>query len=417
LGIPAAALIVFVGLSCFVLFAFLLSAVSHLFAPTIQDRQHLVRAAWRGAINRRRTIGRTSHRATTPGLVALLGVALMAIFLGNLSSAIVWLAYKLGAKLVHGPTPEEAPAYLLWVGGVIALLYLIDAVRYAVHPVANWRTPSDLPRVPLDPRHVSWTNRVLFFRCVYLYKRWRLVAQFSVIGGAVLLGLGASYFTAEQSSAPKGWGEDDVRAMLWVAGFALGTMVSFALDRMLVRGMAAIHGAVVAADCLESESESFHARRSRIADPFGQRRKQTVRAADALARTARRIDRAGGDHPVASILYACAARLRAQLRQVSSFSTTFPPETRRTLEIALVVIAGPRNPHTYASLGDEVDAFDAAGQPRAQLREGGDRKGLLTRAVETTEQYFRLTGAAWGIFLIVVAIYLLVVGRLDLADL
>jgi hypothetical protein len=162
LSIPAAALIVFVGLSFFLLFAFVVSAVAHLFGPAIQYRQHLVRAAWRAAcqdaLNRRRTIGRTSHRATTPGLVALLGVALMAIFLGNLLSGVAWLAYKLGTKLVHGPRPEEAPAYRLWVCAMIALLYLVDAVRYAVHPVAGWRASSDLPRVPLDSRHVSKTS-------------------------------------------------------------------------------------------------------------------------------------------------------------------------------------------------------------------------------------------------------------------
>ncbi|WP_173063052.1 hypothetical protein [Phytohabitans houttuyneae] len=152
-------------------------------------------------------------------------------------------------------------------------------------------------------------------------------------------------------------------------------------------------------------------------DPLAWYRPRLLAIGVLIDREARRLDSATrglGQHPVAAILRAGAARLRHFATGEQSLVNRLPDDIRELVTTLMVVLAGPARGEPYRELATMVGAFDAEGRsapmPRRRwpsLETALTRVGQGSEALHKVLILLLLGGVAMLVFL----------GRIELGDL
>ncbi len=360
-----------------------------------------------------------ARRRAARHAVAVSGVLVGAAMTGLVAGTVAALPSTIAASAARntGVLAWLVPWLLMLLGPVAGVGAVLWFVRFAMRPDAatdlGWPRPIAVPSGGVAVR-----NRFDVSREVFRYEVLRMATVAAAWGGlaGVLIGVGPPPDTEPSGSVPE---PADAWQLLWPAGIILAFLMMRLLRRLV--DLLAPHCAAVTAvsACLVAPPASNRSRRvAGVRVPFVLSRARLFAAAGKLTTLAARMDTAAPMHPVGTMLWAAATRLRGHLHGVASLASPVPGEVRQTLEHAMVLIIGPRTRADYAAISGRLAGFDGGGEPRPEIRTvaSGRWSTLVGRTVTFLETYSRLTTAAWAILTALAVGYLIATGRLNLSD-
>jgi hypothetical protein len=160
-----------------------------------------------------------------------------------------------------------------------------------------------------------------------------------------------------------------------------------------------------------------------IPDPLAQIRAQLGRICDLLAEGARNLDaeqvRGHTPHPTASLMRGVARTIGQFLQGPRSYDTRLPDDLRETLSMVVAVLCGSADLVVFNALAQQVAAFDDDGKPSANLyvKPPGRLAAFYSRATSTVTGITAIVAALTGIAVPMIAVVLIVLGRLDIEGL
>jgi hypothetical protein len=416
---PAGTLVVFAGLAMAALTTYAFSGASHSATPRWEARpgSDLADMPW-WKVQRRLWQRVETPRAVTARLLGPGLAVAAAALVGLIASYLVLLPLSTAAILTGNSIPPDMPFPRL-VGGALGLLSLQKCLRYlAGRAPTHGRLHAALrgPALRLADRSLSLHERRDFNRKVYLYIHLRWAAVVAGFASPVLFIVGFTTIpVAPPSATPASSTTAFVVALLAVT-VALSFLVASRLGLIVTLMLPAVHAAIAVHRCLPDSPDlpyQTHVGWSR--DPLAGKRRPLHEAALALTRAAARIDRAAPQHPIASVIFACAREIRAFLSSVAALSAQYPSRLDTTLTDALIVLAAPADPERTITLGARLGAFDDGGQPSSGLRQPLERPWVLLveRAGNSLEPYARIGSYVWGLISLILVAILIATGKLD----
>ncbi|MEV6446795.1 hypothetical protein [Amycolatopsis sp. NPDC051716] len=311
------------------------------------------------------------------------------------------------------------PPLLVYVGLVIGPVLVVQAIQYTTS--GHCRKIWSFPDLHLPGGVLGFATRYDFLRKVWLYiwlDRCRKIAVLYCVAATPSAFIDLSWPASDSREGPEFTAETGYELLL-LAGLAATFVMGLVLKRVIAVAQPSAHAAIAVQRCLLAEEEyrspEFIKRRAGIIDPLGERRVLLVRVTRSFDAAAARIDQAFAQHPVASILRACSRHIQLFLAGTRSLAGRYPKELVTVLNDAVIVLAGPIDPEFATSVARKVDAFCHDGAPHP-VRSAPKRRwiSLIARAADSLDRYSRFGTAAWGLFLLVAVIVLLLQGHLDL---
>lgn len=362
-------------------------------------------------------------------LLCLVAVLFAGVAAGVSAPTVMWFA--LPRALTDGEGMLRAYGVLALVGGVVGVVVWWRGLTFLVRPRLSKRSAAlDLTRLPVRARrgrtrlliNMYWQRQLgiaAFFGAAYPWLLLVLIApSISSHGAAHPPDPGAAHPPDPHSfqSAPV------FNMLIGVVIAAPSLAPALLLMEWLDRRLRAVNAAIAILEYLYPAGD---ARRQELSarmppDPSNPRRTRLSTIARHLAGAACRLDQKQPTglrpHPTAVLLPGVADRIRVHLAGVGSLEGGPDEELARALRLTVGVLAEPADPGDYRRLADLVDAFDADGNPRERLAAAtaGRAERLVGRISDGIERTGRTVKAVTGIAVVIIAVFLLALGRLGL---
>jgi hypothetical protein len=365
------------------------------------------------------------------GAVPAIGAAILVVAISSfLFGQAVFVPYFFASSLMGIHQQITPPA-----GFIGLVLGVVSAYRGACY--ADQHKPrshrSKLPPLEFPSKEVTRTGKVETAGGIYALHQvrfgadgaWRIVAFMFVFGLVDRRKLGTD---GTSSAPPQGPQQNitfaqSVDIALALVGIALGIWLSRSICAAIERRMALYQVVETITHFLNDPPRT---RRTKNEVNSGGIHFRIVSARDRLGKVATHLSLAAtmypdvddaSRHPMGTILEATATRLRHFLASPESLTMTAPPEwATQTLGKVLVAITGPMRLQSYTDLSELVGAFGADGSPAHEVKarrlnpwaNGLDK---VIRSVETSSKFL---GALYAMFTLIVVLYFLWHGDLDL---
>jgi hypothetical protein len=196
--------------------------------------------------------------------------------------------------------------------------------------------------------------------------------------------------------------------------FLIGLLIDWSIKRLLERS----HATILISEYLSDRTKRTLQERVRgIPNPLARKRSNLTRIAASLTSLGWGIDGHTPPHPIATLLFAVAWKIRNDLAQPQSLVATHDAFMKEVLRHALITISGPHDRNNYIHMAKALRAYENS-LPRPELRSGRPSRWtfILTRSAEVLEPYYRLIAAVYSISITAVVVYLILTGRISLSS-